>query len=61
MVKPWKPFTEKTGKFITQTEKFQFAHEQTVQKINPKKIPKVFYSRLEHLKKCQVIIPLPSL
>ena len=49
MQQPWKPFTEKTGKFITQTEKFKFARKQTVQKINPKEVPFLFYKRLEHL------------
>ena len=47
---PWKPFPEKTGKFITQTEAFRLAQNQTVQKINPKKVPPIFYTRLEHLK-----------
>ncbi len=47
---PWKPFPEKTGKFITQTEAFRLAQNQTVQKINPKKVPAIFYTRLEHLK-----------
>ena len=46
---PWKPFPEKTGKFITQTENFVFARKQTVQKINPKKVPVIFYTRLKHL------------
>lgn len=48
---PWKPFTEKSGKFSTQTEAFHFAHKQTVQKIIPKKIPTFFSARLEQLKK----------
>jgi len=60
-MKPWKPFTEKSGKFITQIETFKFARKQTVQKIIPKEVPFIFYTRIQHIKKCQAFTPPPYL